>query len=74
MPRMPAISPLPPTYGPVNAGLNVTLTPVEITVMIKLEDMINIDRKYNKIILLRVVLYQEKNKKDNHIMKATDVP
>lgn len=72
--RIPAISPDPPTYGPVNSGLYVTLMFVEIAVMIKFEDMISIDRKYNKIILLRFVLYQEKNKTDIHTMNATDVP
>jgi len=74
IPRPPPISPPPPTYGPLNSGLYVTLMSVEIVVIIKLDDMINIDRKYNKIILLWLVLYHEKNKKDSHPRKATDVP
>jgi len=42
--------------------------------MIKLNAITDIDTKYKRTIKLWLDLYQEKNSKDNHIIKAAAVP
>jgi hypothetical protein len=70
----PDISPEDPTNSPIRSGLSLTLASTNAAVMIKLNVIINIDKKYNKTIKLWLDLYQEKNKQDNHTKKAVAVP
>jgi hypothetical protein len=68
------MSPPPPIYAPISYGLSLTLMLAKEAVMIRLNAITTIDKKYRRTIKFLVDLYQEKNIKDNHIIRAAAVP
>src|SRR5215203_188745 len=70
----PDMSPPPPIYAPTRYGLSLTLILAKEAVMIKLNAITTIDKEYRRTIKFLVDLYQEKNIKDNHIIRAAAVP